>query len=111
MQKNVAFLLAPIRENEGLRSSRSYRDITEVDDGSAIRSSSVIRGVSFFGPPKRPLNNIPPGERERVKSAAWCIWTWRRLHECVKRPGQRDQAREANHSSAIVSSSDSSNRT
>jgi hypothetical protein len=59
--KNIAFLLAPIREIEGLRSSRSYRDITEIDDGSAIPSSSVIRGVSFFGQPKRPLNNIPPG--------------------------------------------------
>src|SRR5262245_41772523 len=30
----------PIREIEGLRSSRSYRDITEVDDGSAIHIRS-----------------------------------------------------------------------
>jgi hypothetical protein len=30
----------PIREIEGLRSSRSYRDITEADDGSAIHIRS-----------------------------------------------------------------------
>src|SRR5262245_45901680 len=41
----------PIREIEGLRSSRSYRDITEADDGSAIhiRSQPLPPWLLFIG--------------------------------------------------------------
>jgi hypothetical protein len=62
----------PIREIEGLRSSRSYRDITEVDDGSAIhiRSQPLPPWLLFnqFDPSLGTLNAQQPRQ---------CAFIWR----------------------------------
>src|SRR5262249_55051995 len=56
-------------------------------------------------------HNHSDGQRQRVTSFARRIWTWRRVHERVERPGHHDQAGKADYPSVFASSCDRTNRT